>query len=89
MARFWVRLTPRAAADDITGPAIDGTLHARVRAAPADGAANDALLKLVAARLGVPRSALSIVAGATARRKLLELSDDHRHRLERVWPELL
>jgi uncharacterized protein YggU (UPF0235/DUF167 family) len=89
VARFWVRLTPRAAHDDVIGPGHDGALRVRVHAAPVDGAANEAMLKLIAARLGVPASALSIVAGTTARRKLLELDDGHLEKLKRVWPELV
>ncbi len=89
MARFWVRLSPRASADRIVGVEQDGALHVRVRAAPADGAANAALLQLLATGLGVKRSAVAIVAGATARRKLIELGDGDRERLAERWPELL
>jgi uncharacterized protein len=89
VARFWVRLSPRAAADRILGVEQDGVLHVRVRAAPADGSANAALLQILATALDVPRSALSIAAGATGRRKLIELDDDRHERLAEVWPELL
>jgi uncharacterized protein len=89
VARFWVRLSPRAMVDRIVGIEQDGALHVSVRAAPADGAANAALLQVLATALDVPRSALSIAAGATGRRKLIELDDDRRDRLAQVWPELL
>jgi uncharacterized protein (TIGR00251 family) len=89
VARFWVRLSPRATVDRIVGIEQDGALHVRVRAAPADGTANAALVQVLATALDVPRSALSIVAGASSRRKLVELDDDRRDRLAQVWPELL
>ena len=41
----------------------------RVAAAPVDGAANEELVRFLAERLGVPRSAIAIAAGDTSRRK--------------------
>lgn len=68
-----VRLTPRGGRDDIDGVETlsDGrqVLKARVRAVPAEGEANAALLALLAKALALPRSQLSLVAGATARMK--------------------
>ena len=65
--RLEVRLTPRAGVDSLEPPDADGVAHARVRAAPVDGAANEALLRLLATRLGVARSSVSIVTGAQSR----------------------
>jgi uncharacterized protein len=48
-------------------------LKARVRAAPAGGAANEALCKLIAKWLGVPPSSVAVASGATARVKRLRL----------------
>ncbi len=50
-----VRLTPRGGADRIEG-VVDGVLRARVAAPAVDGAANQALLRLLADALVVPRS---------------------------------
>jgi uncharacterized protein YggU (UPF0235/DUF167 family) len=47
----------------------------RVTAAPEDGKANAAVIALLAKALGVPRSALAIVRGATARDKIIRLPD--------------
>jgi len=71
-ARLRVRLTPRAARDRLTGWR-DGLLTARVAAAPVDGAANAALLALVARALGVPRSRVRLRSGASSREKTLEV----------------
>lgn len=48
-------------------------LKVRVSAAPADGAANAAVTTLIAKALNVPRSAVRIAAGGTARLKRLEI----------------
>jgi uncharacterized protein len=67
----------------------DGALHARVRAAPVDGTANEALLRLIAEALDVPRSAVSIAGGASARTKLIAVDDSARQRITSKWPNLL
>jgi uncharacterized protein YggU (UPF0235/DUF167 family) len=77
---LYVRLTPKAAFDRIDGAetTADGRSHlkARVRAVPENGAANKALERLVAKTLGVPTSAVSVVAGGTARLKTLRVIGD-------------
>ncbi len=70
-----VRLTPRASADSIRGIGTDaaGTamLKVAVTAVPEDGKANAALLKLLARTWKLPKTSLSVVSGATARRKVV------------------
>ncbi|MFD2052512.1 DUF167 domain-containing protein [Mesorhizobium calcicola] len=77
---LFVRLTPKSSLDRFEGvvTAADGRSHlkARVRAVPENGAANKALEKLIAKALGVPASAVSIVAGGTARLKTLRIAGD-------------
>jgi uncharacterized protein len=51
----------------------DGTLRVAVGEPPEDGRANDAVVALVAAHLGVPRSRVRIVHGHRGRRKILEI----------------
>lgn len=68
-----VRLTPRAGADRIDGWSSDDAgrtfLKVRVRAAPVEGEANAALEALLAKALGLPKSAVKVARGATARLK--------------------
>lgn len=74
-----VRLTPRAAVDEIVGLEAAGgrtILKARVRAVPEKGKANAALVKLIARWLGVPRTAVRCTAGARSRVKTLEIAGD-------------
>jgi uncharacterized protein (TIGR00251 family) len=52
----------------------DGTLRVRVTAPPVDGAANTALLKVLARNLNVPRSSLAIGSGESSRCKLIVVS---------------
>ena len=72
-ARFSVRVQPRAAHSAVEG-IHGGALKVRLRAPPVDGAANDALIELLAERLDVPKRAITIVSGATARTKLVEVN---------------
>ncbi len=67
-----IRVTPRASRDALT--VVDGQLRARLRAAPVDGAANEALIALLADRLHVRRSDITILRGATAREKQIAIA---------------
>jgi uncharacterized protein (TIGR00251 family) len=86
-ARMSVRVMPRAPRDGIEG-VRHGRLVVRLTAPPVEGAANDAALRIIAKALGVPRSAVRLVTGETARNKVLEVAGlraaDVRARLA-VW----
>lgn len=75
--RLAVRVTPRGGRDAIEGWTTDAAgrrlLKLRVAAAAADGQANAAVLGLLAKALGLPKSALTLVSGQTARVKLIEI----------------
>lgn len=75
-----IRLTPKAKATRITGVAAqaDGSiaLKASVTAAPERGKANAALLALLAKEWRLPKSALSLIVGATARHKRVAVWGD-------------
>lgn len=77
-ARLRVRVTPRGGADRIDGIQTDQTgrtvVRVRVRAVPADGEANAAVLSVLSKALKIPRSRLELVAGAGARDKTIWVS---------------
>ena len=77
-----IRVTPRSAKPGVGEWKIDPGgrpfLELRVAAAPVDGAANDEVIKLLAKALGLPKSALAIVSGHTARLKRIELPLDEQ-----------
>jgi uncharacterized protein (TIGR00251 family) len=75
-----VRLTPKGGRDSIDGVEVlsDGrsVLKARVRAAPMEGEANAALVKLIAKTLDVPARTVTLAAGATSRIKRVVIDGD-------------
>jgi len=72
VGRIEVRVQPRARRNEIVGER-DGRLVVRVTAPPLDGRANDAVRKLLAKRLDVPRSRVAVVRGHAGRDKLIEV----------------
>ena len=81
-----VRVTPRSNRDAIEGVDPEGALRARVGAPPVEGAANKAVIRLVARDLGVPKGAVTVVAGAGARHKRLRIEGVSAARVARQWP---
>jgi uncharacterized protein YggU (UPF0235/DUF167 family) len=75
-----VRLTPKGGRDSIDGveQRADGcsVVKARVRAAPHEGEANDALVRMIAKTVGVPPRDVTLAGGASARVKRLVISGD-------------
>lgn len=75
MANLPIRLQPGAAADRIEGWDADAegrrVLKVRVRARPIDGEANDALVRLLAKRLGVSKSSVTVARGGQSRSKMI------------------
>ena len=75
-----VRVTPKSALDRLDGihTEADGTvfLKAAVRAAPEGEKANAALIKLLSKAWRVPKTSLSVIGGATNRRKTLRIEGD-------------
>jgi uncharacterized protein len=84
MGDLAIRVQPRAKRTEIAGER-GGAVVIRVAAPPVDGKANDAVRRLIAQRLGVPRSAVEIVRGESARDKLVRIeglsADEVRTRL--------
>ena len=70
---FDVLVQPRASRAKL-GPIHDGRLKVSVTAPPVDGEANAAVIELFAKSLGVSRSAVEVVAGASSRRKTVRIA---------------
>jgi uncharacterized protein len=70
--RFSVHVQPRASRNEVRGM-HNGALRVRLQAPPVDGAANAALVELLADSLGVPRRSVRVIAGETARLKVVEV----------------
>jgi uncharacterized protein (TIGR00251 family) len=68
-----VRVQPRAARNEIVGWRADEVLGVRVTAAPVEGRANAAVTELLAAALGLPRSAVRVARGERGRDKLVRV----------------
>ena len=84
--RLAVRLTPRGGVDRVDGVNSEGVLQARVSAPPVDGAANTALIRLLADELGIARGAVRLVAGAAGRHKLVVVEDVSPEDIAARWP---
>lgn len=87
-----VRLTPGAKANRLDGGELDAAgkswLRVRVAAPPIDGRANKALVEFLAKRWRLPKSAIAITAGETARNKTLTLQGDPDHLRSLIEAEL-
>jgi uncharacterized protein len=82
-AKIRVRLQPRARADEIVGER-GGALLVRVTAPPVDGRANDALCRLLARRVGVGRTHVTVLRGQATRSKLVQIEGMDADELERA-----
>jgi len=71
-AQIKVRLRARGSRDELSGMR-DGVLQAKVTAPPVDGRANKALCKLIAKRVGVAPSRVSVVRGEKSREKVVRV----------------
>lgn len=67
-----ILVQPRASRTRILGE-YDGHLKIQLAAPPVDGAANEALIAFLAECFGVPKRAVSLVTGATGRRKRIRI----------------
>jgi len=78
--RLCVRLQPGASAERIIGLIVEAdgglALKVAVTAPPAEGRANDALLRLLAKTMRLPKRDLSLAQGAADRRKLVHVAGD-------------
>ena len=82
---FDVLVQPRASRAKL-GPVHDGRLKIAVTAPPVDGEANAAVIEVLAKALGVARSAVSVIAGTSSRRKTVRVDGVPRSSVEALVP---
>jgi uncharacterized protein (TIGR00251 family) len=85
--RFAVRVTPRSATERVED-VVDGVLKVRVMAPAVEGAANVALVRLLADDLGIARRDVRIVAGGGSRQKLVVVGGVGEAAIVARWPGL-
>ena len=68
-----VRVQPRASREDVIGEA-EGRVRVALTAPPVEGAANDALRRFIAARLGVARGRVTLESGEKSREKTVRIA---------------
>lgn len=79
--RFAVRVQPRSSKPGVGGVHGDA-LKVRVGAAPVDGAANEAVIEVIAEAFGVSGRAVRIVSGLSSRSKVVEVTGAEAHALD-------
>ena len=79
-----VKLQPRASKNEIGEPLGD-ELKIKVTAPPVDAAANQALVELLAEKLGCPRGKVELIRGQTSRHKTVML---HGFRRDQVFQKI-
>lgn len=70
---FGVRVLPRASTSEIAGE-HDGALKVKLKSPPVEGAANAELIKVLAKFFDVPKSAVEILKGQTAKTKQIKIA---------------
>jgi len=70
--RLEIKVVPKSSRHEVVEK--DGVLRAYLKAAPDKGKANEELVELVAERFGVKKRDVTIITGATSRKKIVEVS---------------
>jgi uncharacterized protein len=82
-ARLAVKVTPNAGRNEIAG-LKDGVLQVRIAAPPEKGKANKELTDFLAEKLGVKKSAISIIKGQTSRYKTILVAGINNQELSKL-----
>lgn len=82
IVKLAIKVRPGARGDEIVARDDDGTLRIQVSAPAEDGRANRAVEALLAEAVGLPKRAVSVVQGATSRRKLVAFDGLERDQLD-------
>jgi uncharacterized protein YggU (UPF0235/DUF167 family) len=70
-----VRVKPGSRKGPLVEVGLDGDITIHVREAAVEGKANDAVLRVLAEHLGVPRSRVTLASGRTSRVKRFRIED--------------
>ena len=81
-----LRVSPGAGRSSVEGPYGETALKLKVAAPPLDGKANAEAVRLLAAFLGVPRSDVTIVRGASSRDKVILVRGVGEEDIRKVLP---
>ncbi len=71
--RIYIKVSPRSSKNEVV-KVSEGEYKVKLTAAPVDGQANEALIKLLAKFFGVSRSSIIIVGGKTAKIKMVDIA---------------
>ncbi len=86
--RFALKVTPGAKRHQVKAPKVNadgkGLLRVSVTAAPEEGKANAAVIKLLAKRWKVAAGRFSLASGATARQKVIEIAEGDQALLQEI-----
>jgi uncharacterized protein (TIGR00251 family) len=72
MARITVQVKPNASSNAVEH-LENGTIYVRIKAPPVRGRANSELIRFLSELLGVPKSGIAVLKGATSRRKVISV----------------
>ncbi len=81
--RLTVQVQPNAARNEVLG-LREGALHIKIAAPPVKGKANQELIKYLSSILGIARSRIAILKGATNRKKLVGIEGLDRERVTQI-----
>jgi uncharacterized protein len=87
-ARLAVQVVPNASKSEVVGE-VEGVLRIRLKAQPIEGRANEELVRVLARLLGLPKSLVEIVQGASGRRKMVEVHCPEGRSAEQLRKALL
>lgn len=68
-----IRVLPKSSLNSLSPAGPDGVYKAKLTAAPVDGAANAALIKLLSKSFGLPKSKIKIIRGLKSKNKIVEI----------------
>jgi len=73
MSKINIRVLPRSSKNEVVGQMADGVLKVKLTAPPVDGAANEALIELLAEYFDTSKQKIKIVRGLTNKNKVVEI----------------